>query len=271
TWMSEVMSGGLDPKEIPFAQYLWQQVMLQFASELNDNTTYFGFDKALAAAFNAGTAYAAGDYMIYNNDFYKALSATNAGETPDSHPAKWQMVNAEAIAVGIKSILEEEISNGKIVEEAIGAIDNANVYAHAAFLKLYRSASTPYKRAGIVIHASFTDVELLMDDIRDQFGKYTEKDMMAAEDGSFVLPGSNGRCRVKPVTWLGDSRRLIATPAVVTGGRVRSANLLMGTDMLSDGNKIHTNEQLWTIEGGIAMVIGFQIRDLDAIWVNDQE
>ncbi|MNF00557.1 hypothetical protein D3C80_1994010 [compost metagenome] len=57
------------------------------------------------------------------------------------------------------------------------------------------------------------------------------------------------------------SSRLITTP---------KENLLLGCDLLSDLNKINTVPALWTMQVGIAFGIGFQIRDLEAIKVNDQ-
>lgn len=42
TWMSEVMKPGTDPMDIPFAQYVWEQVMARIAQEVNDNAIYSG-------------------------------------------------------------------------------------------------------------------------------------------------------------------------------------------------------------------------------------
>lgn len=82
------------------------------------------------------------------------------------------------------------------------------------------------------------------------------------------LPETMGKGWVKPATWLGTSRRLIAEP--MAAGTQKGANIYMGTDLLSDANEIKTKENLWSLEAGIKMVLGFQIADLEAIWVGNQ-
>lgn len=41
TWMSEVMRPGVNPDDIPFAEYVWSEVMKNIAKEVNDGT-YLG-------------------------------------------------------------------------------------------------------------------------------------------------------------------------------------------------------------------------------------
>ena len=48
--------------------------------------------------WDSGTAYTAGQYVWFpdkNGDIYRALEDTSAGESPDTHSAKWDSVNAE--------------------------------------------------------------------------------------------------------------------------------------------------------------------------------
>ena len=67
TWMVEYKSRGINPKELPFAEYLWNQIVIELAAELNDSTIYFGFDKADATAYAGGSTYAVGDYSTFDS------------------------------------------------------------------------------------------------------------------------------------------------------------------------------------------------------------
>jgi len=277
TYLSLVMSPGSGAKkmDIPFAQYVWQEFINKFRSEINDNVVWAGFDKSDASAYSESATYDPGEYITYSlngiTEYYKCIAGatTTAGEDPEDTPAKWQKVTASAIAVGLQTILDADITAGDVVETATGVIDNTSGYeAYAAFLKLFRAFDPAYKNAGIITHCSFTDFELLLDDLNTQF-QYTVTDMSKfMVNGMLPLPGTNGKGYVKPATWLGSSRRLIAEPVDVARGK--GVNLVMGTDLLSDLNEIKTKENLWTLEGGIKFVCGFQISDLDAIKVGDQ-
>jgi hypothetical protein len=86
--------------------------------------------------------------------------------------------------------------------------------------------------------------------------------------GLIPIIGTNGKGFAKPATWLGDSRRLIAEPLLPGTGM--GMNLVMGTDLLSDGNDINTIPDVHTIKAGITVDLGFQIQDLDALRLGDQ-
>jgi len=272
TWMSEQLSPGshANKKEVPFAQYVWEQVMMELASEINDKTAFFGIDKSDATAFAAGSTYTAGDYITYTdnngiNSYYECLSNTSAGEDPEDTPAKWKKIDAEAIAQGFAKIIADEITASNLTATATGVIDNTSGQeAYAAQLKLFRSQATAYKKMVNTIFQSYTDYELLLDDLQTTL-QYTLSDIesLNAPGGGIYLPYTNRRCIAKPASWMGDSRRLVCTP---------SQNLIMGTDLLSDMNQIEVLEgaKLWTLPVGIKFVVGFQIRDLDALKVGDQ-
>lgn len=259
TWQSEVMAGNLDPYKVPLGQYVWAEVIASLQAELNDKTCYFGFDAEDAVAYDALDTYTAGDYITYGTpvpDYYKALSNTNAGENPETHPAKWQKVNAEAIAVGLGTLIANAVGAGDVVPVNTGTIDNSAVYAYAQFKKMWRSLKPAYRKNGATIFCSYNSWDLLYDDFEDKVGKYTDTD----QNGNFYLKGTARKCMIKPASWMGDSGRLICTP---------KANLLFGTNLLSDLNKINTVKQLHTLEATIVFILGFQIRDLDALKVND--
>lgn len=275
TYLSLVNSpgSGANKMDIPFAQYLWNEVIKNVAREINDEVAYFGFDKTDAVAYSEASTYTAGDYITYTlnsiTEYYVCLSNTSAGEDPVDTPAKWQKVTARAVVPGLKDAIETAISGAALTATATGVIDNTTgKEAHAAFLKLFRAMPVPYKRAGVIIHCSFTDWEYLLDDLKTQF-QYTVADMSnMQQNGMLPLPLTSGKGWVKPATWLGSSRRLIAEP--IDMARAKGVNLVMGTDLLSDANEIKTKENLWTLEAGIKFVCGFQVSDLDALKVGDQ-
>lgn len=258
TWMSESMKEGVNALDIPFAAYVWEQVMIELAAEINDKTIYFGFDKSTATAYSAATAYAVGAYITFVvgavTHYYKALAITVAGENPTTTPAKWQRVNAEAICVGLKTRIAAGVTASTIGVEATGAIVTATALAqHRA---MYRSMPVAYRQMGVTIYESFSNFDKLVDDYEDKVGKFT-----TSEAGLLYLPGTDRKCIIKPATWMGSSGRLICTP---------KKNLLIGTDKLSDMNKINTEPHLRTLDGGIDFALGTQIRDHEAIRVNDQ-
>ena len=260
TWQSEVLSGAIDDKKIPMEKFVWQKVIESIQAELNDKTAYFGFDSSNATAYSGAATYAAGDYITYTvgttTDYYKCLSTTVAGEDPVGTPAKWQKVNAEAIAEGWGTIIADLLTAGTITAISTGTIDNAAVYAYEQFKKMWRSLPVPYRKKGAVIYCSYNNWDYLFDDFENKIGKYTDTD----QDGNFYLKGTGRRCRLIPATWMGTSGRLICTP---------KENMLFGTNVLSDLNKINTVEQLHTLQATVKFFLGFEIRDPEAIRVND--
>jgi hypothetical protein len=260
--------------EIPFAQFLWDQVIKHVAREVNDEVAYYGFDKSDAEAFDSGDTYTAGEYITFTSGgvthYYLCLSNTSAGESPTSAAAKWRKVTARAVVPGIKSILDTEISGGGITAVATGAVTATSGVALAAFLKLFRDFTPAYKNYGVIIHCSFTDWEFLLDDITTKQAMYTMADVsrMLENEGMLPLPQTNRKAWVKPASWLGSSRRLIAEPLMP--GSAKGENIVMGTDLLADANEIKTKENLWSLEAGIKFVLGFQIQDLSALRIGNQ-
>lgn len=259
SWMTQVRTAGINPMEIPFAAFVWQQVILELLAEINDHTIYNGFDKADAVAWASGDTYTAGDYVTFGSnpiDYYKALASTSAGESPDTHPAKWEMVNAEAIAKGLGTLIAEEITASNLTPVTTGALSASNAYEQ--FTAMWRSLPIAYRKFGATIYCSWNNSDFLQDDIENKVGKYVEVD---DREQVMFLRKTGRKCVIKPVTWMGDSGRLIATP---------QSNLLLGTDAGSDFNQIRTIEDMWTLQAGINFALGLQIRDLEALRVNDQ-
>ena len=259
-WMNEVLNGNINALEIPFAAFTWDEVMKAVATELNDRTFYFGFDKADAVTFDAGDTYAAGDYIKYTISsvlhYYKCLASTSAGEDPEDTPAKWQKVNAEAVFEGLGSIIAADSAIEKITTGAI----TSGATALAAFRATYRGMDPAYKSMMTNMYCSYTDYEWLLDGVEDKL--YQHSGGADASVGFTYLPGTDRRAKVIPVGWLTGSRRIVCTP---------KENILFGTNLLSDFNKINVlQSDLWTIKAGIAFEGGVQVRDVDAIKVNNQ-
>ncbi len=277
TYMATQLSIGspaTKPKQelIPFAQFLWDQVIKKVSAEINDRTAYFGFDKADAVLWDIGTIYTPGDYVYFTQvgvvQYFLCVTITVAGESPDTDPAKWQNATAEAVAIGIKKIIDDEVTATTITPVATGAITDGPT-AIAAFKEIFRTFPAAYRSQGVIMHASYTDMDFYVDGVEDKITKYTMYDVSdIANQGLIPLLGSNGKGWIKPATWLGAERRIIGEPRQMN--QPKGANLVFGTDLLSDANQITTKDNLWTLEVGIKMVLGWQIANTDAIVINDQ-
>jgi hypothetical protein len=246
---------------IPFAQFMWEAVVKELATEINLETVYNGVGTAGFTAYAAGTAYTVGSLITYvqggETRYFRCIIATSAGQNPDTNPNSWDWAGARAITKGFGKIIADEITAGKLVAVATGAVTNVNAYSK--FVQMYRSLPEAVK-LGIagqaIIYCSMTDYEYLTDDYETQVSKNFE-----TVDGITYLAKTDRRCQIKPVSWLSGSRRLIAT---VVG------NLSAGTDEISDMNEIRTVQQVYSVQAGITFVIGFQINDLEVLKVSDQ-
>jgi hypothetical protein len=211
TWMSEMMRPGTNPDDLPFAQYVWEQVFKELAAEINNSTAYLG-------SYNgAGT-------------------------------------NAAAIATGLGTLIAAEITATNLTPIATGAVSSTN--AVAKFEEMMKAMPVAYRSNGFNIYCSYTNFDRYQEDYRERYKKYVEMN-----DGQYFMDATARKVRIIPCSWMGTSSRLIATP---------KENLLMGTDLLSDMNQINMVPDVWTIKTGIGFKVGFQIRDLAAIRVNDQ-
>lgn len=264
-------------REIPYEAYFWDQVIKNIAREINDEVAYFGFDVADAIPYDAGDTYTANTEIVTfasatnnpNNvaDYWLCISNTSAGQSPDTHPAKWQNVTARAVAIGFKERIADGITATEISPVATGAISATAGVALTAFKKLFRAFPAAYRNNGIIISASLTDLDFLLDDMGEKYKALKES---IDAKGYLVLPETNGKGIVKPATWLGTSRRLIAGPVFMDGANPKHMNLFMGTDLLSDLNGIDTNKVGFGLWAGVKAAIGFNYQDATAIKVGDQ-
>lgn len=260
--------------QIPFAQYFYQQIIKEFAAEINDSTAFFGFDKTTATAYSGATVYNPGNYITFTQNgvlkYFLNLATTTAGQDPTSTPAKWQEVSARAVTPGIRSYLGA-ITGANLI--ATGAITDSTTGINKA-LQMYQALPGAYRKVPMVMHVSYTDYDYIVRGIYTTFYQYQQLDAPYGKAGT-LLPLSGGNCIVKPATWLNGSRRILlepADPATIndTVKGARGLNLIMGTDLLSDINQIKAFEQAYQIQLAIKVVFGFQIADVNALWINDQ-
>ena len=273
-WANTPGSSAME-KKIPFAQFMWNQVILAVQRELNDETSWKGDTAIQAKSLWAAspTTYTVGDQVkfVVNgvNEFFQCVTNAGADESPATHPAKWLNITARAVSDGIEKLVLAGISGSQISPVTTGAVSDG-AGALTAAKKLFRAFTPAYKNHGIIEHVSFTDFELLLDGLSTVY-RYTQKDVKPGETPPYVvLPETGGKCIVKPATWLGTSRRMVAEPIMPGDASGRGANIYLGTDLLSDMSQINTKQNLWTLEAGLKFAIGFQIQDMEAIRVGDQ-
>jgi len=249
-------------RQIPFAQFMWQEFMKENAEEIVE-ALYFGEGVDAFAAFNAGSTYAVGNLVkfaisvggVTEMNYWKCTAITTAGQSPTTHPAKWQNVNHLAIFKGYKSIIASAIATEGFDQIAsTGALTVADAYDQ--FTEVYRLQIEQVKKGKTVIMCSQNSYETLLDSIEENSTKNYE-----LINGIAYLPKTNNNCMIKPVSWLAGSNRLICTPA---------NNLVVGTDQLSDMNQLTNIPQHYHLETSLSFLMGTQIADLDVLTINDQ-
>lgn len=160
------------------------------------------------------------------------------------------------ICDGLGTIIATEITNTNLTVTATGAITNAN--AVSKFELMYKALPIAYQNTNTILYCSYTNFFNYVENYRSTYGANMDFSGLLGEGSYLKISGK--KCEIRPCTWMGTSGRVIVTP---------KANLLMGTDLLSDMNQIKINPAMWTIDAGVKFVIGFQIRDLSAIKIND--
>jgi len=257
--------------DMDFAPYVWDQIIKGMQRDINDETAYFGFDRTGIIAYAGASTYVSGNRVTFTvnsvTEWFEANQAVAANETPLTHPAKWNNVTARAVVPGIKTYIDALIGGGFTVSTTGAITDGAT--ARAAFKKMYRDFTAAYKGQMVIIHASYTDCEFLLDGM-ETITQYTTPDVAnAVKMGLIPIFGTNNRAFAKPATWLGTSRRLIAEPMEMGQGGY-GLNLVMGTDLLSDGNDINLIPDVYTLKGGITLDLGFNIQDPSALRLGNQ-
>ncbi|MFN8406781.1 MAG: hypothetical protein U0X71_04800 [Sphingobacteriaceae bacterium] len=142
-----------------------------------------------------------------------------------------------------------------LVPVATGAITSSN--AVSKFEMMSKAMPIAFRRAGFNLYCSYDLFDKYNEDYREKYKKNYESN----ENGVYYVDNTSRKVQLLPCTWMGGSQRIIASP---------KENLLAGIDGLGDVDKIHTDVELEILKWRWMFAIGFQIRDLEAIRVNDQ-
>lgn len=142
-----------------------------------------------------------------------------------------------------------------LVPIATGAITNVNAVSKVE--QMMKAMPVAFRRVGFEIFMSYDVFDKYNEDYREKFKKY----LAPNDDGVYTVDNTSRKVKIVPATWMGSSQRLISTP---------KANLLGGCDGLGDMDKLHTDVELEILKWRALFAMGFQIRDIAAIKVNDQ-
>lgn len=160
---------------------------------------------------------------------------------------------ASSLATGFGNIIKDEITAGFITPVITGSMLTDTV---AKVEAVYKSLPTKYRRMKMPVYCAYNVYDAYCEDYAARFGTQPIYNQFQ----QLVIRHSEGNAVLKPVTWMAGSERIVITP---------QSNMLVGTDLLSDGQKILTDPKLYSLEAGILMAIGFQIEDLEPLAVND--
>ncbi|MGI4870426.1 MAG: hypothetical protein ACRYFX_04520 [Janthinobacterium lividum] len=160
---------------------------------------------------------------------------------------------ASALATGFGNIIKDEIQGLKLTPFVTGSMLTDTV---AKIEGIYKSQPTKFRRLKQFAYCAYNVYDAYCEDYAAKFGTQPIYNQFQ----QLVIRHSEGNCILKPVTWMAGSERVIITP---------QSNMLVGSDLLSDGERILTNPKLYGLEAGILMPIGFQIEDLEKVAVND--
>jgi hypothetical protein len=249
-------------KREPFASWFWQREMEKLASEINDNFYLSAFN-ADAAAWASGSTYAIGDFMKFIDDnYYKAVAITAAGESPTTDPAKWQQVNDTVCFNGIGTIIANEITASNLPVTTTGAItEAASGGAFDQLREMYTSMATAHKNKRGVVHLSHSVYEKYIASELAKFGSSVAN--ADTGDGRKYIYGTNKRWEIKPASWMTGERIIM---------NIENNNLVLGTTISgSAGPRI--GKVVETVHGyktSAKFLLGAEIADLECLYVNDQ-
>lgn len=190
-------------------QFILDQVIKEYFSQINDNTIWSGVRNA------SGTT-------------------------------------AAAIATGFESLISTAISGGDLTAITTGAITSSNAVTQID--TFVDGLPAWLLKKGTTILCSYG----VWGNYRTHYRTLNSFTFVPHPDGEYYVDGYNN-IKIKPVSWLPKtSDRLIAT---------LPGNLIMGTD--STGVEVHATLKRNIIETRLMMPVGFQIADLDALFVNN--
>jgi hypothetical protein len=257
------MSDMLDPnaKQVPFHVWVMQQEMAKIASEINDSF-YLNERKGEADDFDPLVVYAEGDLVYFQEVVFECKAETTAGQSPLTHAAKWEDADLETLFDGPHAILKKAVAEeGLTFSGTGGSYDEETAYD--AFLDVWDPIPEAQKNGRLITFCSLDAAKDLVLDLNRRFGTGVGIGNADLDEGkNFVLKGTGGRNTIKPVTWMGGSKRIITT---------QWKNAVLGMNQVSDTQKI--GKVVDTLHGYRAILkfmIAFQFADLEKLHINDQ-
>jgi hypothetical protein len=161
------------------------------------------------------------------------------------------------MATGFGKLIADEILASNLDNVVVtGAITAANAVAK---LEAIAKALPPaYRKPDVMMkmYVSYAVHDFYLENYRATHGAlnynngYIKNTLDGFENIEIVKAG-----------WLNSSQRVILTPM---------ENLVMGTDLLSDTNKIDIIPDIRALKMALQFVLCYQIADLESIWVSDQ-
>jgi len=257
------LSDTLDPnaKEYPagFAQYFWEAQIKKLQAEINNNC-YFGVDSYDIVAFDPAASYTVGARFQYNKSFYQVVTATTAGQTPDTNAAKFKKINNASVAKGLGTIIAEEYAGlptrNKITT---GVLDQTNAFDKVT--SFYMSLPEEIRPVGGLVYCSQSTYDKYSLHTLDKLKNGINDLKVPGKVGAAIF-GSDGKWMLKPCTWMSGSARMIGT---------LDGNLNFGTNQTADFGSIgNIVPFLHGYRAIMKMVMAFQIADLEVLFVNDQ-
>lgn len=257
SFLSDMIAPGA--KQIPFAQWFWEKEMEKLGSEINDNF-YSSEYHADAADYSAAATYTAGDYIKFTDDnFYKCVTNTSAGESPTSAAAKWTEVNALVGFDGPAKIIADEITATNLSATVTGAITSSNAMDKLELM--YKDMTEAHRNKGGVVRMSWDNYRNYVLHERSVFGPTAN---INTADGRKFIEGSGKKWEIKPHSWMSGAGRVIFD---LEGNNLRAGTDLVGTRPPKIGKIVDTVHGYKT---SAKMLLGFQIADLECLYVNDQ-
>jgi hypothetical protein len=256
TFQSDMLVPGA--KEIPFAQWVWEQEFKKISTEINDSI-YLSTYKGDASVLDTGSGYTAGDYVKFGSEYdvYKCVTNATAGQTPTTHPAKWSKVNESIISEGWGTIIAAEISGGGLTNVITTGTPSASNAVDKVELMIQGMTQAHRKLGGCILMSSTQYSNYLLAE-RAKYNYVATPQMGIGKKTVYGYPN----WEICEATWMGSSNRYIAT---------QQNNLVFGTNMVADLNS--AGKIIQTLHGYDTVVKwhqGCQVSDLETLYVNDQ-
>jgi hypothetical protein len=248
--------------QIPYEETVYQSAIKAVTSSLIRQTLYHGVGKAAFTDYDAGDAYAVNDLVKYkkangSTRYWKCKVITTAGQSPETHPAKWTDVSPLAITVGLKKKLDDAVNavGSTFVPVTTGSLATD---AYDKMIAVYRGLPEKVREVGesFWVCCSQDAKDLVMDDYEANYGKYSGR-----MDEFTVLPKTDGKAKILVCPWLSGTHAVIAT--------VEDC-LLLGVDGPDDKEYIDAEKEKYFLNLMISGVMGIGFKHVSGLSINDQ-